>query len=448
MKNLFLVLAMLLFLLVNADAFEVSLLFNNKESISRELKMDARKEALAWALRHPLGEELSKTSILALKDTFSALEKRNSNCDLGLILGLGKDALKYGLIDRFEEVTSFINYLRSSDLIDDLLFRLMRNSLATLNEIERRTGHKVPIRPINLYTRLNGGINLREFFDPMNKIPDDQKTCTIDTYFSMTNKLSFKNKEDRDLELYKLHYRGVREKIIDLKTFNKLEALRKTNVLDWPLYFKQYTDIIHNAKDKLTKKPETKSETHFPVEYVSRRERVTQRGRLFQNFSSTQVMMLAQIIQRTAQRMDAKQASLQWDYNDPIGEREIYVLSPMEQYRVALKMLRKDMAEIMRSEAFKNTSLDYDHLIAAAYETGIVKSDDLEYVLKFEDFWNPKTPKWQAYARFAFSLAGTATFYFPPPWNVLGALGLIFTQTKVLNGNQRPDADDNWNVII
>jgi hypothetical protein len=120
----------------------------------------------------------------------------------------------------------------------------------------------------------------------------------------------------------------------------------------------------------------------------------------------------------------------------------------MEQYRVALKMLRKEMAEIMRSEAFKNTSLDYDHLIAAAYETGIVKSDDLEYVLKFEDFWNPKTPKWQAYARFAFSLAGTATFYFPPPWNVLGALGLIFTQTKVLNGNQRPDADDNWNVII
>jgi hypothetical protein len=439
---------MVLFLLVDAHAFEVSLLFNNKELVSRELSREAHKDSLEWARHHSLGEELPKASLLVLRNTFNQLEKIDTTCDLGLIKELHQNALKLRVIEDSQELSWFINYLRSSSLIDDLLLRLMKSSLATWKEIETRKGYKLPVRPINLYTRLNSGIKLKDFFDPINKNPDDQQSCTVDAFITMVSKLSFKNREMRDLELHKLHYRGVREKIIDLETFNKLEALRKTNVLDWPIYLKRYADVINNAKDKLTKKPEAKSESTFPVEYVSKRERMTQRSFLFQNFTSTQVMMLAQIIQKTAKRMDAKQTSIQWDYNDPSGEREIYVLAPMEQYRAALKMLRKDMAEIMRSEAFKNTPLDYDHLIAAAYETGIVKSEDLDYVLKFEEFWNPKTPKWQAYARFAFSLAGTATFYFPPPWNVLGAIGLIFTQTKVLNGDQRPDADDNWNVII
>ena len=111
-------------------------------------------------------------------------------------------------------------------------------------------------------------------------------------------------------------------------------------------------------------------------------------------------------------------------------------------------MLRKDMGEVMRSEAFKNIGVDYDHLLAAAYEAGLIKSEELDYVMRFEEFWNPSTPAWQAYTKFAFTLGRTASYYFPPPWNIVGAIGLVLTQTKLLNGNNRPDSDDNWNVII
>jgi hypothetical protein len=247
----------------------------------------------------------------------------------------------------------------------------------------------------------------------------------------------------------KLNYLAYSNKVIDRSIYNKLEVLRKHHVLDWPVYFKRYADVVNNAKDKLTKNPEGKTQHSFTVEYVSKREKLTQRSHLYKTYSSTQIMMLAQIIEKTAKRMDSKNVSLHWQYtDDPDGETEIYIFSPMEQYRASIKMLRKDMAEVMRSEAFRGKELQYEHLIAAAYETGFIRSEELDYVLKFEDFWNPKTPRWKAYANFAFSIAGTAVFYLPPPWNILGAVGLILTQSKVIDNDQAPDADDNWNVII
>lgn len=59
----------------------------------------------------------------------------------------------------------------------------------------------------------------------------------------------------------------------------------------------------------------------------------------------------------------------------------------------------------MRSQSFAGTGIEFNDIISAAFETGMINSEELDYVVKFEDFWNPKTPKWKAYANFAFSLA-------------------------------------------
>jgi hypothetical protein len=160
-------------------------------------------------------------------------------------------------------------------------------------------------------------------------------------------------------------------------------------------------------------------------------------------------MMLADIINKTAKRMDAHYVSINFQYtNTPDSEREIYVLSPMERYRLSIKMLRKDIGEVMRSELFKNTSVEYEDLVTAAYETGLIKSEELDMILRFEEFWNPKQEKWKVYANFAFTILGTASFYLPPPYNVIGAIALVVTQTQIDKKQQKPDADDNWNVVL
>ena len=446
MKKFAFLMAAILFCIVNANAFEVNLLFNNKEAISRYVKED--QASSSWSESHLLGRSLKEKSIHALSLTFKEMERIDTNCEFGLIQRLISDSKVNNVIHSDREILSFIKYLRRENLIDDILYRLLRDS-ANIHFEMMTSENFPPKRPLNLYTRQNNNTDLEKLYHSFKSWPDDVKKCSLDTYYNLVQQISYKSGKDRDKQMAKLNYLAYSNKVIDLPTYNKLEVFRKGRVLDWPVYFKRYADLINNAKDKLTNNPELKTEHEFSVEYVSKREKLTQRSNLYKTYNSTQVMMLAQIIEKTAKRMDSKNVSLHWQYtDDPNGEVEVYIFSPMEQYRAAIKMLRKDMGEVMRSEAFRGKELQYEHLIAAAYETGFLRSEELDYVLRFEDFWNPKTPRWKAYANFAFSIAGTAVFYLPPPWNILGAIGLVLTQTKVIEGEPSPDADDNWNVII
>jgi hypothetical protein len=449
MKKFIVVVAWAIMLATSAEAFDVKLLANNKEAFSRELSKEQTSEAVQWASKHRFkSDDLKARALKALSTTFTELEKIDTTCEIGLVKQLQADAKKMEVITDAQETDVLLSYLRSQDMIDDVLYKLLRDSTSVQSDFIVNADER-PARPFNVYTRQNADIEVEKMYAPFKQWPDDVKKCTLNTYFDVVNTLTFKNAKDRDSQMSKLNYIAYVNGTIDLATYNKLMTLQDKAVYDWPIYFRRYADIINNAKDKLTKTPEAKTTHGFTVEYVSKRDKLTQRGNLYRTYNSTQVMMLAQIIEKTAKRMDARNVSINWQYTeDPNGEREIYVLSPMEQYRAAIKMLRKDMAEVMRSDAFRGTGLTYDHLIAAAFETGFIKSNELDQVLKFEDFWNPKTPRWKAYANFAFSLAGTATFYLPPPWNILGAIGLVLTQTKLVNGEQAPDADENWNVII
>jgi hypothetical protein len=450
MKKFIPLIATVLLFQPSAQAFDVKLLANNKETLSRQITKQDLSKLEVWKRQHRLREQELKTSSLnVLADTFNEMQRIDTNCELGLIDRLQEDAKKHGIIVTENETLLFITYLRSMNLIDDVLTKLLVDSAYVKLDFDNAKIVKPKVRALNLVTRQNSQIDLKKFYAPFKTWPDDIKACTFDTFYNATRQLTSKNQQDLDTQLLKLNLLAHRNGVIDLITYNKLESLRVRKVLNWDIYFDRYADIITNAKDKLTKNPEVQAKQEFTVEYVSRKEKLTNRGSLYSKYNSTQIMILAQVIEKTAKRMDASRVSLNWQYtDDPTGETEVYIFSPMEQYRAAIKMLRKDMAELMRSESFKNHTLEYEHIIAAAYETGFIKSEELSYVLKFEEFWNPKVPKWKAYANFAFSLAGSAVFYLPPPWNVLGSIGLIMTQSRVFQGDRQPDPDENWNVII
>jgi hypothetical protein len=447
MKKFVLLAVSTVLLLANANAFDVKLLQNNKEAFSRELSKELAAEAESWSAHHKLGADLQRNALRALQDSFNALEKVDTTCELGLVAQLQKDAMKYGVIESNGEVLDLAGYLRHSNLIDDILYNMIKKSTYVSLDFVNNAAVKAP-RPFNVYTAQTNKVDVEKLYAPVKNWPDDIKSCTIDTYFDMVSNLTFKNSKERDGLISKLNYIAYSKGILTLEGYNKMETMRKRAVLDWPIYLKRYADVINNAKDKLTKTPEAKSTNNFAQDYVSRRDSLTQRGNLYSTYNSTQIMILAQIIEKTAKRMDAKRAALSWQYSDDPADQEIYVLSPMEQYRAAIKMLRKDMGDVMKSEAFKNTALEYEHLIAAAYEAGFIKSAELDMILKFEDFWNPKQSRWKTYANFAFSLAGTASFYLPPPWNIIGAIGLVLTQAKFVEGEPKPNPNDNWNVII
>lgn len=451
MKKIVVLLVGALMLMANAKAFEVGKLSNNKEVFSRVLTNQDKINIDIWIKSHPLGaNELKKASLLALTEVFNEFERIDSTCEFGFIQKLQEEGMRMGIITKESEVLTLNTYLRHTDMIDDVLYKIFKDASLVKFALESvSTSSAVSGRPRNLYTSQNKETDIEKLYKDFKTWPDEKNNCSLDFYFKLSQRITWKTTNDRDFQLQKLNYIAYSKKIISTEVFNKLEVLRRKSILNWPIYLNRYVDIIDNAKDRLTKAPELKATNDFGSEYISRKQNITQRGNLYRTYNSTQIMMLAQIIEKTAKRMDSRLVTLNWQYtDDPNGETQVYIFSPMEQYRATLKLLRKDMGEIMRSEAFKGTKLEYSHLIAAAFETGFIKSEELDYILKFEDFWNPKIPKWRTYANFAFSLAGTATFYLPPPWNIIGSIGLILAQGKYVYGDEEANPDDNWNVII
>lgn len=427
---------------------DIDLLANNKEVESRLLGRQEKKDIAVWIRKFSSEAEALENAKSVLERTLEVFSERNASCDLGFLELLRKTAESHGLVSGEKEFTSFLSFLRSSNRIDDLLLNNLRKSYDLAAALKSTSVKKLPKAP--KLSAEEGAINVEELYAGFRTWPDEISLCSLGTYFSVARGLSWKDSKERDRLLRKTNRLALDRGIISEESFRKLEVLRKRKALDWPIYIVGYLDVVSNAKDKLspTGKPELDPSSNS-TKYAARKRKLTRRGRLYQNFTSSQVMMLAQVIQKTSWRMDAHSVEINFRYRPgPDSDGETYVLSPMERYRLSIKMLRKDMGEIMRSDLFAGTSVEYGDLVTAAYETGLIRSEELDLILKFEDFWNPKVPKWKVYANFTFSILGTASFYLPPPWNIVAAIALVVTQTQIDQKSQKPDEDDNWNVVI
>ncbi len=446
MKFIFCFLVLVFLSVTQAFSFDVTLLQNNKEAFSRMVTKSDRTNLARWMSVHPLGDDLKMKAREVLQETFLTYEARDAKCDVGMAWLLLSNALNARLIENDSELRMLVVLLREENQMDDILMDIILSSDDVRKDVALAGRWAKPKTPRNLIAP--EGLDLKNYFGLLSDWPDEENFCSIGRYFHMAGMLTYKTTTERDNLMWRLAHIGLRDGLIDTATFHRLEALRLNYVLDWKYYSYTYLGMINNAKDKMAKTRELVSTNNFSEKYVSRKEKLTQRGRLYKSFSPTQVMIMSSVIERLSKRMDARRVELIFQYgDDPAGERETYVLSPMEQYRVSINMMKKEMAELMRGDLFRGTNIEYEDIIASAYETGLIKSSELDYILKFEEFWNPKTSKLRTYANFAMSLAGTATFYLPPPWNLVGAIALMFTQTRIMPQG-KPDPDDNWNVII
>ena len=436
---------LLLLLTSTSWALDIKKLANNKEATSHHVTEAMRDEASNWVSKNGPREALRVRARDTLSKALNKIERLNARCDINMDFLLVTEGEASGLIKTSEDYHHYLVFLRTENIIDDIFYRLMVDAHQLRKDLNHPEGGW-PIRPLNTVNDLNREMDVEKLYANFKSFPNELGQCSIGQYKAIAWSFNWKNKAARDRQLKRLDYLALQEGVIDLETHHKLEVIRRSGALDWPVGINRYLDVVINAKDKITT---TSAPSEFSTKYADRKEKITQRTRLYRNFDSTQVMLLSDILQKQAKRMDARHVSINWRFTDEDNsETDIYVLSPMERYRLSIKMLKKDMAEAMRSELFQGTSIEYEDLVAAAFETGFIKSEELEQVLKFEEIWNPKVEKWRAYSNFAFQLAGSATFFLPPPWNVVGALALVITQTQLANGKPQADPDDSWNSIL
>jgi hemolysin activation/secretion protein len=87
-------------------------------------------------------------------------------------------------------------------------------------------------------------------------------------------------------------------------------------------------------------------------------------------------------------------------------------------------------------------------MVMASLETGYISLDDIAYVVKYDDLWNPEVSKAERFLQMTFRVAGYSTFFLPPPWNVTGALTLAIVEGIVDSKNINGASNDNPNTFI
>jgi hypothetical protein len=151
--------------------------------------------------------------------------------------------------------------------------------------------------------------------------------------------------------------------------------------------------------------------------------KVTRRQRLLEEYSDLQIMMMANVIKKLRVRLESPKAEiLIYDRQNGV---ETIELEPMERFRLAIKLLRKEMALLSLNTYFAGRSPSYMDLMISSYEVGIIPASELEEVAGLEDIWNSKKTFWQKAQVWVRTLSSVATIAIPPPYGFIPALALV-----------------------
>lgn len=143
-----------------------------------------------------------------------------------------------------------------------------------------------------------------------------------------------------------------------------------------------------------------------------------------------------------------------FEYTDltPTPEPENYVeeieLDPQSQYNLARRLMIRDIYQLYTIDSFGGKDVTYEDIVMAALENGYITFEDLQYVVQYDDLWNKKKSTWQRIKDFIFDIGRTSTLFLPPPWNVVGAIGLVVTESTVNKINRDGTRNDNPAAII
>lgn len=424
----------------NAQVSDFSKFFNDKE-LSSSLLDSAQLERLT----SQYSDYYAQTLFELLAEAMDEFNDRSRACDLGLA-----EILEQKLQSRNISPTQhkeYLGILRAHNKIDDILYEILQKSLALQNKLElaAQAPVKVDNRLLLFTPKVLKRNDVSALYAPFKSWPDEDSVCSLGAFYGLRADAANEKGKISKRELRILNTEAYHQGIISPDIYMKLQVLVDEDALDWPIYIGGYQDKIADAKNVMQYTeplPLEDDMERFASEYVKRRKKLTRRKSLYYKYNATQIVMLAQVLERASMRMgldpdvETSTPEIVTNYvmrrdGSQSSFTETYELSPAEQFEFARKRLRMDILELGASKTFAGKEIVYEDIIMAALETGYISHHDIEYVIKYDDIWNPDISPWDKFKKYAFSIAGTAAFYLPPPWNVVGAVGMVFINTKL-----------------
>lgn len=442
---------------------------NDKEVVSVFIK----KQEKANLLKKYSNAEFNSKLQTLFANTLLIFLNNSGQCEIDLITRFHSALVSEKIESNKDLRDEYFKVLRVTNSIDDIFFRLLlgiNRDYTELNAIDKKYKDLKKVKNVHLVFDRKEVLeknDVKRIFDGFEPWPDDNKSCTYQQFRYTKNRIT-NLKEDSEKDYFKFLTKvAYHEKVISYATFEKLNYLNKNgsfNGRDNSL--NAYFEIIFKAKNSLIPKNYVPNTTNiekldqFTSEKVRRFSSLTRRVVLYRKYSETQIIMLAQVLQKSARRMGvdpdviAKTPYINQEFIkiNENGEQETYVerieIDPQSQYNLARRLMRRDILELQTDDIFKKTKITYEDMVMAALETGYISLDDIAFVVQYDDLWNPHKTQFEKVSGFVFKFVGYATFFLPPPWNVFTSLAIGVVGGVIDKRNQSGAQNDNPATFI
>jgi hypothetical protein len=390
-------------------------------------------------------------------------------CELTLFKTFIAELKKEKLPTSELKVSEYLKVLRAIHAIDDILYSILvslKEDHFGFQELNlNRHGPRLTFKN----KKLVKNNPLQDLFASFQNWPDEEKTCLYQEYVNLRKSIkNSKNKiSDKSSHFESLLDTALKKEIINLQTYNGLKYLdKKSNVNKRRIWIEDYFAIILHAKNNMVPHNRTlppkiiEQQDSFSSKRVRRLSRLTRRTLLYQKYSETQIILLAQVLQKASKRMgvdpDTKTLppviTQEFRTVNNKGEEETHIetieIDTQSQYNLARRLMRKDMTELQMMDIFSRTIITYEDVIMAAFETGYISFEDIEYAIRYDDLWNPEVPRHEKVIGFVKSILGYATFLLPPPWNVTTSIVLGIAEGLVSKQFVNGAENDNPSTFI
>lgn len=372
-----------------------------------EIKQLYKGTASLESLREVINDKtINRCATKVVKSIQSKLNVYSENETEMAILGLRLD-------ESIDDVTASI--LLKANEIDTASSTNAKNDLTPAEENKAMEIYKSQVQSIN-----------------------DRSLCIEDTYRTLYKKLSEGSykfpKEMKRINRLALNYGLIKD-----SQYKSLESMRASKVHEWPMTLTNYRTNIDAINKAFPKR--VKEASKFVTHAGKFRTKTGLRQSLYERFNSTQIILLANVVQSLKKRLDSKDVTIHINYVNQ--ESEIINLSPMEKFRFILKLLRKELATINNSSMLNGQRASYSDIITAAYEVGYISSQEIEAFASLEDIWNPKKTTKEKVMTWVKLFGGVSAVLLPPPFGFLSVLVIMLIDQQVSEAPVDPDSDFN-----
>lgn len=165
-------------------------------------------------------------------------------------------------------------------------------------------------------------------------------------------------------------------------------------------------------------------------------KKLTPRQRLYLNYSHEQIIKLAEIVKYASLIMNAKDIKLVIDVDgDGVEDLPAIETSYSEKYRLALKLIKRELNREMKSGILIGKNPNFTDLLAASMEAGYFSPDELKIMLDFPELRDPKPETMKKVGRIAWLITRTGIMAIPG-FGTIAAIPIVIIEA-IIEGNKK-----------